>query len=175
VKTKVSCFALALLMVWMMKRYYASAGADDLWWILSPAASLAGGLTGASFQVEPGAGYLSRERLFLIEKSCAGVNFMIAAFGMLTFVLRRRIASFVSGAIVLGLSLLAAYSAAVIVNAARITIAMWLAAHPLAFSQLTSAQVHRFEGVCVYFAGLALLYELAPRVERGADSLRGRA
>jgi exosortase K len=159
VKAKVCWFALVLLAVWGMKRYYSGARADDLWWILRPTASLAGGMTGASFQVEPGAGYLSRERLFLIEKSCAGINFMIAAFGMLTFALRGRITSFAAGAVVLGVSALAAYSAAVMVNAARIAIAMWFAAHPL--SQLTPAQIHRLEGISVYFGGLVLLYELA--------------
>jgi exosortase K len=125
--------------------------------------------------VESGAGYLSRERLFLIEKSCAGVNFMIAAFGMLTVVLRRRITSSASGAIVLGLSLLAGYSTAVIVNSGRITIAMWLADHPLALSQLAPAQIHRLEGVSVYFAGLVLLYELVLWAERGTLSWRRRA
>ena len=174
-KAKLSCLFLGLLVIWAMKRYYSGANADDLWWILSPTALLAGGLTGASFHVESGAGYLSRERLFLIEKSCAGVNFMIAAFGMLTVVLRRRITSSASGAIVLGLSLLAGYSTAVIVNSGRITIAMWLADHPLALSQLAPAQIHRLEGVSVYFAGLVLLYELVLWAERGTLSWRRRA
>ena len=174
-KAKVFWFALALLLIWGLKRYYAVAGPDDLWWILSPTACLAGGMTGASFLMEPGEGYLSRERLFLIEKSCAGVNFMIAAFGMVTFVLRRGVTSVSSGAVVLGFSLLTAYSAAVVVNAARITIAMWLAAHPFALSQLTPAQIHRLEGITVYFAGLLVLYELVLRIERGGRSFRSRA
>jgi len=124
-------------------------------------------MTGTAFAVAPGEGYVSRERLFLIEKSCAGINFMIAAFGMLTFALLHRVGSSISGARVLGVSLLASYSAALLVNAARIAIAMWLAAHPT-LSTLTSAQVHRFEGITVYFVGLVLLYELVQRFDRGA-------
>jgi exosortase K len=173
VKSKLFWCAPVLLAIWAMKRYYAGAGADDLWWILGPTARLAGWIAKVSFLMEPRAGYLSRERLFLIEKSCAGVNFMIAAFAMLTFVLRRRVTSFSSGAIVLGGSLLAAYSAAVIVNAARITFAIWLMA--LTFSNLTLAQSHRVEGITVYFVGLVLVYELVLRVDRGAMSLRSRA
>jgi exosortase K len=174
-KTKFLWFTLALTLIWAMKRYYSVAGADDLWWILSPTARLAGGMTGASFVGEPGAGYLSREHLFLIEKSCAGINFMIAAFGMLMFALGRRVKSFASGAIVLAVSILAGYSAAIIVNAARITIAMALAAQPFALSQLSPAQIHRLEGICVYFAGLVVLYELVLWVERRPEFFRSKA
>ena len=172
-KTKLFWFALVLLVIWAMKRYYSSASVDDLWWILSPTAGLAGGTT-AAFVAEPGAGYLSRERLFLIEKSCAGLNFMIAAFAMLAFTFRRRVTSVSSGAILLAGGLLTAYSATVIVNATRITIAMRLMAHPLAASRLTPAQSHRVEGIIVYFAGLLLLHELILQVQRGAMSLRSR-
>jgi exosortase K len=168
VKTKLCVLTVVVLAIWGMKRYYADARADDLWWILSPTARLAGVVTGTAFAVTPGEGYFSHERLFLIEKSCAGINFMIAAFGMVTFALFHRVGSRVSGARVLGAGLLASYLAAVLVNAARIAIAMWLAAHPVAVSTFTSAQVHRFEGITVYFGGLVLLYELVQRFDRGA-------
>jgi exosortase K len=172
-KTKFFWFALALLVVCGMKRYYSVASADDLWWILGPTARLAGG-TVVSFVAEPGEGYLSRERLFVIERSCAGLNFMIAAFAMLTFMLRRRLTSLSSGAIVLAGSLLTAYLATVIVNAIRIRIAMWLVAHPLALARLTPAQSHRVEGIVVYFAGLVLLHELFLHVQRDTVFLRSR-
>jgi exosortase K len=168
VKTKLCASIIVVLAIWGMKRHYAAAGADDLWWILKPTARLVGVMTGTAFAVAPGEGYFSHERLFLIEKSCAGINFMIAAFGMSTFALRRRVGSCSSGARVLGIGLLASYAAALLVNAARIAIAMWLAAHPLALSTLSSAQVHRFEGVTVYFGGLVLLHELVQRFDRGA-------
>jgi hypothetical protein len=65
-------------------------------------------------------------------------------------------------------SLLAGYSAAVLVNAVRIAIAMWLAAHPVALSTFSAAAVHRVEGITVYFGGLVLLYELVQRLDRSA-------
>jgi exosortase K len=165
------CFvAVAALVVWAMKRYYADARAEDLWWILSPTARLVGAITGVRFAFQPGEGFLSTERLFLIEKSCAGINFMIAAFGMSACVLSRRITSCLSGACALGASLLASYAAAVPVNAARIAIAMWLAAHSLPSSGLSAGQIHRLEGITVYFGGLVLLYELLQRFDRPADA-----
>ena len=65
-------------------------------------------------------------------------------------------------------SIAASYVAAVMINAVRISIAMWLAAHPLTLSSLTPADIHRLEGIVVYFGGLVLLYELVRRVDRGA-------
>lgn len=167
-KTKLCVLAVAAVVIWGMKRHYADVRADDLWWILSPTARLVGVVTGTAFVVVPGEGYVSHARLFIVEKSCAGINFMVAAFGMLVFALFHRVGSGTSGACVLGMSLLASYCAAVVVNAARITIAMWLAAHPLAGSTFTAADVHRFEGIAVYFAGLVLLHEVVQRLAHSA-------
>ena len=165
-KTKVLLLALAVLVAWSLKRHYADARADDLRWILSPTARLVGATTGATFVMQPGEGYFSQERLFLIEKSCAGVNFMIAALVVMVVALVHRARSGVSAAYVLGVSLLASYSAAVLVNAIRITIAMWLSAHPAPLSAFSAADVHRVEGITVYFGGLVLLYELVQRLDR---------
>lgn len=164
----------AALIAWGLKRHYADASPDDLLWILSPTAWLVGITTGATFAFEPGEGYLSREHLFLIEKSCAGVNFMIAAFGMLVYAFSHRTGSAVAAGRVLGVSLVAAYLTAVVVNAVRIALAMWLAAHPAAWSSFSAADVHRFEGICVYFGGLVLLYELARRFDHRSGEFVGR-
>ncbi len=165
-RAKLCVLAVVALAIWAMKRHYSDAGADDLWWILSPTARLVGAFTATAFSFSPGEGYVSHERLFLIEKSCAGINFMIAAFGMLVFALFRRVESAASSVAVLGVSLVASYAAAVLVNTARIAVAMWLADHPVALSSLTASQIHRVEGIAVYFGGLVLLYELAQRLDR---------
>lgn len=165
-RTKLVAAAAAALIAWALKRHYADASADDLWWILTPTAWLAGVITATPFAMQPGEGFLSRDRLFLIEKSCAGVNFIIAAFGMLMFALFHRVASPLSAARLLASSLVTAYLVAVTVNAVRIAIAMWLAAHPIARSTLSAAEVHRIEGIVVYFGGLVLLYELTQRFDR---------
>jgi exosortase K len=157
--------AAAALIAWGMKRHYADARADDLLWMLTPTAQLVGVVTGATFTLQPGEGYFSRDNLFLIEKSCAGINFMIAAFAMLVFAFRHRVGSLVTAASVLGVSLLASYATAVVVNAVRIAISMWLAAHTAVLPTVSASDVHRFEGIVVYFGGLVLLYELAQRLD----------
>ena len=98
---------------------------------------------------------------------------MLAAFGMLVFTLFHRVRTIVSAGIVLGVSLLVGYTAAVVVNAARIAMAMWLAGHPVAPS-ISSGALHRLEGILVYFGGLMLLYEAAQRLDRRAILWSGR-
>jgi exosortase K len=164
---KICVMASTVLIAWGLKRHYALARADDLWWILSPVARLVGVMPRTSFALQPGEGYFSRDRLFLIEKSCAGINFMIAAFTMLMLALLHRVESRFSAARVLTVSLLASYSAAVLVNAVRIAIAMSVGAHPAALSAFSGADVHRAEGIVVYFGGLVLVYELVRRLDRG--------
>jgi exosortase K len=95
---------------------------------------------------------------------------MIAAFAMLVFALFHRVESRVDAMRVLGASLLASYTAAVLVNTVRITVAMWLAAHPATLSSFSAADVHRIEGITVYFAGLVLLYELVQRLDLGTEA-----
>jgi exosortase K len=171
VTTKLLVLGAAVLIAWGLKRYYADARTEDLWWVLSPTARVVSVMTGAVFTLEPGEGYLSRDRLFLIEKACAGINFVVAAFGMLVVALFHRVGHAASGLQVLGVSLLASYAAAVVVNSVRIAVAMWLADHPAALSAYSATEVHRVEGIAVYFGGLVVIYEIAQRLDRRAFAI----
>ena len=164
--TRLLVIGVAVLMAWGVKRHYSGAAVDDLTWILRPTKGLVSVVTGERFTWQPGEGYASSSRLFVIEKSCAGINFMIAAFGMLVIAFSHRARPGVAAFSVLVGSLLAGYSAAVVVNAVRIAIAMWLAAHPGSLHALTPADVHRLEGIIVYFGGLVLLHEAATQFDR---------
>ena len=161
----------ALLTAWGLKRHYADARPDDLLWMMAPTARLVSVVSHATFTWEPGEGYFAREQLFLIGKACAGVNFMIAGFLMLVtgFIVHARSVRSAFG--LLGACLAAGYAAAMIVNTVRIAVAMWLAGHPAVLSAFAGAEVHRVEGVVVYFGGLVGLYEVARWLERHA--LRG--
>src|SRR5262245_56834841 len=101
-KPKLFALAVKLLIAWGLKRHYADARADDLWWILRPTTQLVGVMTRATFTLQSGEGYFARDHLFLIEKSFAGINFMIAAFGMLVFARAHRVRSAISATGVIG-------------------------------------------------------------------------
>src|SRR4029453_10581399 len=87
---RVGLLLVIAVAMWAIKRHYATADVGDLVWILKPVASLCAVLGGAEFEWEPGSGYLSREYLFVIAKPCAGVNFMLAALGMVGLLLSER-------------------------------------------------------------------------------------
>ena len=112
-RTKLCVLAVMALVIWSMKRHYGDASADDLWWILTPTTRVVGAMTGTTFVAVPSEGHVSHERLFVIEKSCAGINFLAAAFGMLVVALLHRVGSGRSGLGVLGASLLTSYGAAI--------------------------------------------------------------
>jgi exosortase K len=154
---RIGLLAVIALAMWGIKRHYASADVADLGWILKPVASLTALVTGATFEWEAGSGYLCRERFFVIAKPCAGVNFLLAAFGMVGFLLSERVRSLRAGAGLAAVSLMLAYLAAVFANTLRITVALALAAHPSNSEWLTAGRLHRLEGVVVYFGTLALL------------------
>ena len=115
---------------------------------------------------------MSRPHLFVIEKACAGLNFMIAALGMTGFALSGGGAHGMRAAWMLGASVAISYASAVLVNAVRILVAIWLSSANLASGWWTPSRVHRLEGIAVYFAGLMVLDLVARRLAE-ADRPRG--
>jgi len=155
---------VALVCAFTLKRYYSTATADQLRWILAPTTALVELLSGASFEFESHAGYISRERGFLIANSCAGVNFLITAFLMLTM---RKLLGDRSKKIGWGLiptAAVIAYLATLVANTARIAIALRLRQMRAGIGRLNPDQLHRFEGVFVYFGFLLLLFVISEKM-----------
>lgn len=165
---------LALALVWWGKAFYSHASAEDLRPLLAPTAGLVSWVTGGQFVYEQGAGWLSREYTFLIAPVCAGMNFALAAFLALV---AGALPSFASARAVLArLAIYAgvAYVATVLVNAARISLAIALHQGVIQLDGLSAGEVHRAEGIAVYLVGLCALFAAAQRVEQ-AVARRGRA
>ena len=150
--------ATVLLCALALKSFYSSAGPDQLRWILGPVAWLTSILSGRSFSFEAHAGYMSSDNTFLIAAACAGVNFLIASFLMLT--LKKLWYSRKEGTSwkFIPLTGLMAYAATLVANTVRICIALELQQHPLRNDWLNANQIHRIEGIVVYFGFLFLLF-----------------
>lgn len=97
---------------------------------------------------------MSSDHTFVIAAPCAGVNFLITAFLMLT--LRR----FWQGRFqpselhFIPVAAVIAYGTTLIANTARI----WLALSDVEINWLTAHQQHRLEGIVVYFGFLLVLF-----------------
>jgi exosortase K len=150
---------VVLLCALALKFYYSTATADELRWILAPTTMLVELLSGKSFEFESLAGYMSSDHSFVIAAPCAGVNFLITSFVMLGLrrLWRDRFQAISWRFIPLTAGL--AYVSTLVANTTRI----WIALHPVKVSWLTGNQVHRLEGIVVYFGFLLLLFMLTER------------
>lgn len=152
--------AVVVLIAAAAKLYYSTAGVSDLLWVLAPTTLLVELVTGELFTFEANAGYMIRDHSFLIAASCSGVNFMITAFLMLNLSRpgRTRKWMFIPG------SMLASYLAAILANTVRIATALQIRSLDSESVWLNPDQLHRFEGIVIYFGFLLLLFFLSERV-----------
>ena len=165
-KIRIFCYCFALLAAYGLKAHYSRATSDGLDWILRPTTALVERVSGLEFEYERGEGYLSRERRIIIAPACAGVNFMIAAFGMTLFSFLHLMPTAATTLLWTMGSLLGAYLLTIAVNALRIVIALHLYASGILFFCASPAQLHRLEGIVVYLTALCLFFWLAGRVAR---------
>jgi exosortase K len=148
-----------------LKFYYSTATPSDLLWILGPTTALVELLSGQQFEFEAYFGYLSSDHKFVIAVPCAGVNFLITAFLMVALrrLWRERFGPRMWYSIPIAAAI--AYLATIIANATRICVALALRARSMEFDWLTNNQLHRLEGIVVYFGFLLLLFLIVERFE----------
>jgi exosortase K len=148
------------------KHHYRSASAGELGWILAPTAWLSGAASGGNFVYEAGAGWIDRDLRFLIAPPCAGLHFALAAFLALGLgaLPAMRTARGAAAALLAAAGL--AYAATLIVNTARIAIAIAMHRGTIDVGGLDRVELHRLEGIVVYLGGLCALYALARALQR---------
>jgi len=150
-----------------LKLFYSTASVDDLRWVLAPTASLVELVTGETFTFESHAGYMIGDRSFLIAAVCSGINFLIAAFLMLS--LRRLWRGWWQpvNLALLPASLAVAYLTTIVANAVRIVGAIYLHRMDPDLVWVNPDQAHRLEGIFVYFGFLLLLFVFSDRFDEG--------
>jgi exosortase K len=162
-----------LLCALALKYFYSTAGPDQLRWILGPVTWLTSLLSGRSFSFESHAGYMSSDHTFLIAASCAGVNFLITAFLLLALKTLWTERNAGPSWRFIPISALIAYISTLAANTVRICIALELQKHPPAIDSLSANQIHRLEGIVVYFGFLFFLFLLTEKKTSGTkDTLK---
>lgn len=160
---------VVLLVALGLKQYYSTVSANQLRWILAPTTMLVSLVSGESFQFESYAGYSTSDRTFVVAAACAGVNFLITAFLMLCVrkLWMKQYAEAAEAAKVswrfIPTAALVAYLATLVANTVRITIALQLQRTPPQIGGLSRGELHRFEGIFVYFGFLLLLFVISER------------
>ena len=170
---------VVLLCAVAIKFHYAVASVNQLRWILAPTTWLVELITGSNFEFESYTGYMSSDRTFVIAASCAGVNFLITSFLMLSLRKLWRDRAVKIAWRFIALVAIVAYLATVIANTVRISSSLLLRRMPVQIG-LSPDQLHRFEGIFIYFGFLLLLFLVSEKVSDsgspcapGADSAVG--
>lgn len=148
-----------------LKAFYSAASVDQLRWILAPTTFLVELLTNSRFAFESRAGYINSEHTFVVAASCAGVNFLIAGFLMLTVRQLWRNHPQAASWKFIPLAAVVAYVTTIVANTIRIAIALEMRAGSVNVRGLNAEQLHRLEGVLVYFGFLLLLFLFAERIQ----------
>ena len=167
-------FIVVVLCALALKIHYATASPNQLRWILAPTTVLVELVSSTGFEFEAYAGYINADRTFLIAGSCAGVNFLITAFLMLSLrKLWRDRSQNIAWRFIPAMALFA-YLATLVANTVRISVALRLLRTNLEAGWLSANQLHRFEGIFVYFGFLLLLFVVSERMrpEKAAGLLR---
>ena len=155
---------VVLLCVLTLKQYYSTASPNQLCWILAPTTVLVELVSRRPFEFESHTGYISGDRTFLIAASCAGVNFLITSFLMLSLRKLWRDRSQNIPWRFIPAAALVAYLATLVANTVRISTALRLQRVSLKISWLSPNQLHRCEGVFIYFGFLLLLFIVSEKM-----------
>jgi exosortase K len=146
--------AVSLLLAAGVKLAYSRVGPDELRWMTGPTQAVVGLVCGLDFTYETGYGYVNLAHRLVIAKSCTGVNYLLAVFGLLTFTFVPAVASRRLKLCLVGVLAGGAFGVTVLVNALRISLALALHERSVAWGWLGAGRVHRIAGIAVYFASL---------------------
>lgn len=145
---------LVALLVYGLKRHYAFANGDDLFWILAPTARLVEALAGIAFHRASGLGWANDGHTVIIAPSCSGVNFLCLLVGLMSLQLIFSKLSLRRIMVLLPVLAGAAYLITLMVNGARIWLSIALYEGAFHTSWLSAADVHRIAGVALYYLAL---------------------
>ena len=118
--------AASVLLAAGVKLAYSRCGPDDLRWMTGPTQALVGLVSGIDFTYESGYGYVNFAHRLVISKSCTGVNYLLAVFGLLTFTLVPAVPGQRRKLLLVGALAACAYGVTVVVNSLRIALGVAL-------------------------------------------------
>lgn len=167
VRANVPALAVSLALAAGVKAAYPRLGPEELRVLTTPIQAVVGLLTGIGFTWESGYGYVSFADRLVIAKSCTGVNFLLAAFGLLASTVIPAAGGARVKLALVPLLAACAYAATVVVNAVRIALGVALHDGGVAWGWLDAGRVHRLAGILVYLAALVSLHALGRAAVQG--------
>lgn len=156
-------YLMILSIAILLKYHYHIATTNDLDWILKPTAELVSMILNKPFINESLTGYTNWEYHIIIAKSCAGINFLITAFCMVTVTpaigsgtLKRNFRFILN-------RLFVVYLLTILVNTLRIIISIFQLNADIYSNWITREGLHRFTGIIIFFTALSLLHLISSK------------
>ncbi len=153
-------YLTVLIIFCLGKWWHQTADAEALRFVLAPTDGLVSLATGSPGIWRIGEGYFHAGADFIIDASCAGFNFMLISFLLLSYLLLRRFDAWW----VVPIALLFAWPLTVLANTSRILTILMTGAAPRGIGE---AAWHQGQGVFVYLTALVIIggyltYRLKP-------------
>jgi exosortase K len=156
--TRLPTAVLTVMVMLILKLHYSLASAHQLDWILAPTAKLGAWCTSDNFLPESGVGYVDFATGIIVAPACAGINFMIMAFGLAAFYGLHHIRRPAGQLVWVILALVGAYGLTLPINTIRIALSAATYQADIYTGWLTVARVHRLVGIGLYLGSLWLLF-----------------
>lgn len=140
----------------LLKAWYTQTSSDELLFLLSPTNKLVSVFTASGFSYIKGSGYFHPEFNILIEKSCAGFNFLILCYLISYITCLQHLNSIPKKWTALPICLLCSYFITIAVNTSRILISIYLSTNKNVLTNISS--FHQLQGTFIYLFFLLLSY-----------------
>ncbi len=157
-KRNIGVLIIVLIVAYLLKYYYSVAGVGELKIFIIPVKFIVENVVGIRFIYDPYYGYISFESGIGIEKGCIGINYMIAIFLMLSFMLFPSFITQREKLMLIGLIIVISYLWMIIVNSVRISSGIILHRAEFHILGLSGDQIHRIQGILIYYIGMWVIY-----------------
>lgn len=158
-------YYLAVIALFIILKFgYTLADNDNLIFLLKPTNKIVEFLTGSRAVYFSSKGYYHTDLNILIEKSCAGFNFLLLCFCMLTFLILKYSNKIVLKFLSIPVALFVSYLLTIVVNASRIFVSIIMQQQANNFlPNRPHLILHEIVGVVTNLTFLILIYILSEK------------
>jgi exosortase K len=157
-------YLIAIVIFILLKFGFTIANNDDLLFLLKPTDKLVGLLTGTNSIYSSDKGYFCNTLNVLIDKSCAGFNFWLLSFLMLTFLGLKYSYNKFKRIFVIPLALIGAYFFTIFANTSRIFVSIVIQNQTNNIIKNQQHNIHELLGIITNLSFLILLYFLTNKI-----------
>ncbi|MCL7752735.1 exosortase K [Polaribacter sp. Z022] len=148
----------------LLKFGYTLTETNHLTFLLSPTSKLVEFVTGFQSIYADSKGYYFQELNIVIDKSCAGFNFWILSFLMLTFLSLKYFEKINDKVIAIIISFFGAYLFTVLINSFRINVVVIFQNKIELLTNLRKGIIHESIGITINLTFLVLIYLITEKI-----------